>query len=108
MSGKFLTNRTTNSGIVLITSGIAAAVLGYGAAVNYSQRCFVTPGGFPPCTDIYQIALLAPLYSLSAWLIVLGSLLAIVGAFFATLGQSRNWRVNHDVSKINQEPNHAN
>jgi hypothetical protein len=107
LPGKFLINRTTTSGIALIISGIAAAVLGYAAAVNYSQRCLVTPGGFPPCTDIYQIALLAPLYSLSAWLIVLGSLLAIVGAFFTTLGQSKR-RTIGQASKIGQYPNQPN
>ena len=101
---KFLINRTTSSGVVLIALGIFIAILGVAAFANQSVACFVTPGLFPPCITIYQVPLLSSLAPLSVWLILLGSLLAILGTFFTTLGQPRRWRLDQDLSKIGQKP----
>ncbi len=87
--------------------GVVAAILGVAAFANYSVICYVNPGGFP-CITKYQVALLAPLYPLSAWLTVLGSSLAILGTFFTTLGQSRWLRIDRKISKIGQKSDQAN
>ncbi len=109
LSGKFLINRTTSSGIILVILGIVAAILGVATFANQSVACFVTPGPFPPCIASYQVPLLAPLYPLSAWLIVLGSLLSVLGVFFATLGhQKGGGDQTHEMSKIGQDPNQSN
>ncbi len=78
------------SGIIMLTLGICVAVLGYGAFINRSYVCYVF--GFqpaPPCTIRYQVALLAPLYPLSLWLIEVGLVLAINGAVLTIVGYSR-------------------
>jgi hypothetical protein len=105
---KFLINRTTSSGVASTILGIFAALLGVAAFANQSEECFVLPGPFPPCITSYQLPSLAPLYPLSAWLIILGSVLAIMGIFFTTLGQFRYRRTNHDISKTAQKPSQAN
>jgi hypothetical protein len=93
----------TSSGVVMTILGIFAAMLGVAAFANQSVLCLVNPGGFP-CIMRYQVALLAPLYPSSSWLMLFGSLLATVGAIFTSLGQSKWKRTKNDISKIRQEP----
>ena len=73
------------SGKLLLGLGLFVAILGLAALANYSQRCYVNPGGFP-CDIQYQVALLAPLYPLSNTLMALGVFLALVGSVLMTLG----------------------
>jgi hypothetical protein len=77
-----------SSGLVCLVSGAFVALLGFGAWINYSQQCYVNPGGFP-CDIQYQVALLAPLYALSTGMIAVGLLFGIVGSILAYLGYSK-------------------
>jgi hypothetical protein len=79
-------------GVVLLALGTIAAVLGTVAALNYSERCFVNPGPFPPCVPQYQIPLLAPLYPISAVIEGFGIIATILGTVFAFVGYSK-WTV---------------
>ena len=65
-------------------------LLGFGAAMNHSDICLVTPGGYSnPCSSYYRVALFAPLYPLSAGLMLLGALLTIVGYSLTAAGYSK-------------------
>ena len=77
-----------SSGLVFLIAGALAVGLGLGAWINYSQQCYVNPGGFP-CLTQYQVALLAPLYPLSTGMIVVDLFLGIVGTMFAYMGYSK-------------------
>jgi hypothetical protein len=89
---KWLRNRTMTVGLVLLVLGIIGDILGFAAFANYSEQCFVVPGPFPPCLAQYQVALLAPLYPLSAGLVLLGLVLAVVGTGLTYVGYSKATR----------------
>lgn len=89
MFKKFLKNRTMGSGLVLVVLGGFGVILGFAAFANYSEKCYVTPGGFPPCITQYQVALLAPLYPLSMELVLLGLVLTILGTGLTYVGYSK-------------------
>ena len=86
----FWKNRMMSYGVILLTAGICVALLGFGAAMNHSDICLVTPGGYSnPCSSYYRVALFAPLYPLSAGLMLLGALLTIVGYSLTAAGYSK-------------------
>ena len=92
MGRKWLKNRTMTAGLVLLVLGIFGDILGFASFANYSEQCFITPGGFPPCLSKYQIALLAPLYPLSAGLVLIGLAIAVLGTGFTYIGYSKATR----------------
>ena len=89
MRRKLLKNRMMSSGLVLLVFGTFGTILGFAAFANYSEQCFVTPGGFPPCLSKYQVSLLAPLYPLSAGLVLLGLILGVLGTGLTYVGYSK-------------------
>jgi hypothetical protein len=76
------------SALAVLVVGSLAVILGFAAFANYSETCYVTPGGFPPCVIRYQVALLAPLYPLSAGLVLLGLGLIVLGSALLYVGYS--------------------
>jgi hypothetical protein len=88
---KWLKNRMMTAGLVLLVLGIIGDILGFAAFANYSEQCFVNPGGFP-CHVQYQVALLAPLYPLSAGLVLIGLAIAVLGTGLTYLGYSKATR----------------
>lgn len=92
MGRKWLKNRTMTAGLVLLVLGIIGDILGFASFANYSEQCFVVPGPFPPCLAQYQVALLAPLYPLSAGLVLIGLAIAVLGTGLTYLGYSKATR----------------
>src|SRR3989442_2671889 len=95
---KLLKNRMMSSGLVLLVFGTFGTILGFAAFANYSEQCFVTPGGFPPCLSKYQVSLLAPLYPLSAGLVLLGLILGVLGSALTYVGYSKATSIVPDIS----------
>jgi len=89
---KLLKNRMMSSGLVLLVFGTFGTILGFAAFANYSEQCFVVPGPFPPCLAQYQVALLAPLYPLSAGLVLIGLVIAVLGTGLTYTGYSKATR----------------
>ena len=98
MGRKWLKNRTMTAGLVVLVFGIIGDILGFAAFANYSEQCFVTPGGFPPCLSKYQVALLTPLYPLSAGLVLLGLILGVLGSGLTYVGYSKATSIVPDIS----------
>lgn len=92
MGRKWLKNRTMTAGLVVLVFGIIGDILGFAAFANYSEQCFVVPGPFPPCLAQYQVALLAPLYPLSAGLVLIGLVIAVLGTGLTYTGYSKATR----------------
>jgi hypothetical protein len=80
-----LKNRRMFSGVISLALGIFSFILGFLAFVNYSETCSVTPG-LSACTIRYQVALLAPLYPMSVYVMAIGALFAVTGYSLAVLG----------------------
>jgi len=67
------------AGAILIIAGTFVTLLGFLGAINHSETCYVLPGPFGGCVTNYQTALFAPLYPMSAVIIVLGTIFAVSG-----------------------------
>ena len=74
-----LRSRFELAGAILIIVGTFATLLGFLGAINHSETCYVLPGPFGDCVKYYQVALFAPLYPVSAVIIVLGTIFAVSG-----------------------------
>jgi len=73
-----LRSRFELAGAILIVAGTFATLLGFLGAINDSETCYVHPG-LGGCVTYYQVALFAPLYPVSAVLIVLGAMIVASG-----------------------------
>jgi hypothetical protein len=91
------------SGLALLAVGGLAVILGFAAFANYSETCYVTPGGFP-CVIRYQVALLAPLYPLSMGLVLLGLGLMVLGSALLYSGYSKASRTVKGSPSIDRDP----
>jgi hypothetical protein len=66
------------AGAILIIGGTFATLLGFLGAINHSETCYVLPS-FGGCVSYYQVSLFAPLYHVSAVVIILGAIIAVSG-----------------------------
>jgi len=71
--------------VILLAIGMASILLGLAAFSNYSQVCYVNPGGFP-CVTTYQVVILAPLYPIAAEILLIGVGLDMIGLASAFFG----------------------
>ena len=71
-------SRIEHVGAIVNIVGTLATLLGFVGAINHSETCYVHPG-LGGCVTYYQVALFAPLYRVSAILIILGAIIAVSG-----------------------------
>ncbi len=77
------------AGAILVIGGTFATLLGFIGAINHSETCYVLPGPFGGCETYYQVALFAPLYPVSAVLILLGAMIAVSGIILTVASSAR-------------------
>jgi hypothetical protein len=76
-------------GLALLVLGMFILLLGFAALVNHSVLCLVHPGGGDCPVDRYQVALLAPLYSIGGEMMMIGSIMVVAGSAFTVLGSQK-------------------
>src|SRR5712692_3322006 len=82
----------------LIIGGTFETLLGFLGAINHSETCYVLPGPFGGCETYYQVALFAPLYPVSAVLIVLGAMIAVSGITLTVASPAR--QPSHTTNRV--------
>ena len=91
-------NKKSIWGLAGVVIGASLGLLGFAAWANYYEVCVYNPGGFPPCSTEYRVALLAPLYPMSTELTALGIIIGMIGGFVAYKSYSTTLKKDGSVS----------